>query len=535
MESLQYTDRLEESYLSGNRLLKFLSSSLPTHRRFYSKDPLLTKLRIKSRNDLAQLGILVEEVALKLDKNIYEDYLWGKVPDCEVEPSLHPLIFDEDTCPKRSSKKVTFSLHKSNGNEDALYPPDANISSSCSTSTTDFSEGSLSSPEFVHNRGAIVSSSDQMWFGNIAELYTPEHEKRKGSIHHEWGLFPANAVDSFTLDTNDLSSHIFWSRSSHVTESEPKRKSIDNKSFRERNNRHTVQGETNLSVDLKSKNHEGKRSGLKQSSWDSLEDEELDHADYVTQLTQMEFNHRESPVRRLRLNNEFVRRDVEHCNFTANRHKEDERIIAQDIRKPGFPSHQIEDDSNASPTTIIDFNDSSRAPIVGIEQKQVYTDQSSASSSNDEEEDDVDLFECTTIGIVPCDDNSEDLAAHQEHLQYLRNRLIKDDPEADESSWGKNWMKQLNYSTNYTSYNRPEEPDHTLEKTPDAVVSSKSNELSLSSKSKRNHFVNEGRENKGRSRVFNDWNGKCSLDAPDDEYDFHPRTSSPDYNNADVM
>jgi hypothetical protein len=66
---------LEESYLMGNRLIKFLSIVLPTHENYYSKDPSIVKLRIKSQNDLSHVRSQMEDIALMLDHKIYQEVM----------------------------------------------------------------------------------------------------------------------------------------------------------------------------------------------------------------------------------------------------------------------------------------------------------------------------------------------------------------------------------------------------------------------------------------------------------------------------
>jgi hypothetical protein len=172
---------------------------------------------------------------------------------------------------------------------------------------------------------------------------------KKGSMHHEDELFPASTND-FMLgsgDSTNMSSQIYWSKGSTVTErkardlgktvtkdewgyGEPNaigginNSAIVNRPFHD----HNLEGKVDRPVVPTSRNNsdilEAKRLVLKQStSWES-EDEERDHADYVKNLIYLEFNGHVSPIRQNRLNNTLVRgRDATKSpSFTVTRHVE---------------------------------------------------------------------------------------------------------------------------------------------------------------------------------------------------------------------
>lgn len=68
-------DKLEEAFIMGNRLIKFLSEVLPTHDHYYvdSKHrPDLAKLRIQTQNNLLKVRKQMEDVAYAFDKEIYK-------------------------------------------------------------------------------------------------------------------------------------------------------------------------------------------------------------------------------------------------------------------------------------------------------------------------------------------------------------------------------------------------------------------------------------------------------------------------------
>ena len=101
--------KLEETYLMGNRLIKFLAVVLRKHHQYYSKDVAVTRLRIKSENDLAQVRIEVDDIALKLDKLYYDEYIKGS--DTALPP-FSTTNFDSNSS-KSTGKKVSFALHSS--------------------------------------------------------------------------------------------------------------------------------------------------------------------------------------------------------------------------------------------------------------------------------------------------------------------------------------------------------------------------------------------------------------------------------------
>jgi hypothetical protein len=66
---------LTESYLVGNRLVKFLSVVLPTHSEYFSPDPRLSGQRHRSQAQLVELLQYMEELALLMDEMQYNKYI----------------------------------------------------------------------------------------------------------------------------------------------------------------------------------------------------------------------------------------------------------------------------------------------------------------------------------------------------------------------------------------------------------------------------------------------------------------------------
>ncbi len=100
-------DKLEEAYIMGNRLIKFLSEVIPTHDHFYvvsKQSPELAKLRIRTQNNLLTVRKQMEDIAFAFDKEIYK-----------VEMEKQGLEFDQSPqrliSERKSRKKiVTFAV-----------------------------------------------------------------------------------------------------------------------------------------------------------------------------------------------------------------------------------------------------------------------------------------------------------------------------------------------------------------------------------------------------------------------------------------
>ncbi|KAG7354710.1 hypothetical protein IV203_004066 [Nitzschia inconspicua] len=73
--SISEREDLIERYLIGNRLFKFLSIVLPTHTDYFSAEPNLAALRVKSQNQLIDLLQCMEELELMIDEMEYNAYI----------------------------------------------------------------------------------------------------------------------------------------------------------------------------------------------------------------------------------------------------------------------------------------------------------------------------------------------------------------------------------------------------------------------------------------------------------------------------
>jgi hypothetical protein len=78
---------LTDAYLVGNRLVKFVSTVLPTHKDYFSNDELLVELRCQSQSQLVQLLQYLEEVAFIIDEGEYEAFIQEKQDSGEEKHS----------------------------------------------------------------------------------------------------------------------------------------------------------------------------------------------------------------------------------------------------------------------------------------------------------------------------------------------------------------------------------------------------------------------------------------------------------------
>ncbi len=99
-------NKLEEAYIMGNRLIKFLSEVLPTHQHYYSKHPEFTKLRIKTQNNLLKVRKQIDDISYAFDKEIYKNVMEMQGLEFELSPG------SRKNGKKGRRKKVTFALEE---------------------------------------------------------------------------------------------------------------------------------------------------------------------------------------------------------------------------------------------------------------------------------------------------------------------------------------------------------------------------------------------------------------------------------------
>lgn len=114
---------LKESYLVGNRLVKFLSVVLPTHGEYFSDEPRLANLRQRSQAQLIELLQYMEELALLIDEMQFNKYI---LKDLTPEDEKTTSFLSEDT-----------SLNTSNASDSiTTYQPSTGTSIATSTGTS---------------------------------------------------------------------------------------------------------------------------------------------------------------------------------------------------------------------------------------------------------------------------------------------------------------------------------------------------------------------------------------------------------------
>mmetsp|Transcript_14242 Transcript_14242/g.17298 ORF Transcript_14242/g.17298 Transcript_14242/m.17298 type:complete len:809 (-) Transcript_14242:48-2474(-) len=100
-------NKLEEAYIMGNRLIKFLGDVLPTHHHYYSRHPEYTKLRIKTQNCVLEVRKQIDEVAFLYDKEIYRSVMETQGLEFSASPEK-----TSDSVARRRKKRVTFALEQ---------------------------------------------------------------------------------------------------------------------------------------------------------------------------------------------------------------------------------------------------------------------------------------------------------------------------------------------------------------------------------------------------------------------------------------
>lgn len=95
--SVDEKGELTESYLVGNRLVKFLATVLPTHIKYFAVDARLEKMRARSQAQLVQLLQYLEHLALIIDEDELNKYILNDLKD----ETRH---FERKTSPERNTE-----------------------------------------------------------------------------------------------------------------------------------------------------------------------------------------------------------------------------------------------------------------------------------------------------------------------------------------------------------------------------------------------------------------------------------------------
>lgn len=115
---------LIESYLIGNRLFKFLSVVLPTHRQYFSRDPKFEELRKRSESQLMELLEYMEELEIMIDEMKYNQYIYKDLTPSELNDIRNgnetSFITNDASCndDRETHGQLLGGLTKNDGNHD---------------------------------------------------------------------------------------------------------------------------------------------------------------------------------------------------------------------------------------------------------------------------------------------------------------------------------------------------------------------------------------------------------------------------------
>ena len=172
----------------GNRLVKFLSEVLPTHNQYNHLDN--TRLRMKSRNDLAQVRSNIQKVAFKIDELCYmneqkQHQKSNKKRDKHVsfDPKVernHQHFVNNQTC---SSSPINWD-----GADAPLTPPQISPTNSDDIPDLSFSSGSSSSSQSSISNDS--SKNQQMQANSMLDFSsTKKSGESSSNFVNDWEPF----------------------------------------------------------------------------------------------------------------------------------------------------------------------------------------------------------------------------------------------------------------------------------------------------------------------------------------------------------
>jgi len=242
-DAIESKQNLQDTYLMGNRLVKFLDQVLPTHDSYNDKDPELMRLRIKSRNNLQLTKLQLEDVELALDKEFCVDHdLMQKEEEneeyeqhkeekelkngfainsrfCQQDPDTS---LDHDACTSASSSNSntnsSSNLHQQITKRVRFAPQESFL-----THVVDSASSSYPNPnDILSYENKIMSQSNEVFSTPSSSTFLndfSENEfifsKERGC--HDWTLHPPeNPHDIFCsdgVDDSGVSTNIFGSSS----------------------------------------------------------------------------------------------------------------------------------------------------------------------------------------------------------------------------------------------------------------------------------------------------------------------------------
>lgn len=176
--------KLTDAYLVGNRLVKFVSRVLPTHKDYFSNDKVLVELRCQSQSQLVQLLQYLEEVAFIIDEGEYEAFIQEKQDSGEEKHSDE--VFDEvsdevssyDINPYEEEEGPTFEAG-------ALFDLDLEVPQESRLRIIQAQESKSWDRAFCHQIAPQIRQEGTFSSPRIPEI-PPRHAERSANFDSEW-------------------------------------------------------------------------------------------------------------------------------------------------------------------------------------------------------------------------------------------------------------------------------------------------------------------------------------------------------------
>jgi len=193
-QAFEAQENLSETYLVGNRLVKFLSTVLPTHKDYFSDEHELTERRKKSQASLVHVLQRIERLAVMMDEEA-----WNR----HILTDLHKLVLDDE-------------MHES-------IPSPSNSRSTPSV---------LSPSSFFGNKTGETSGSTPQNYSTTTPTSTSSKGSRKDDLSTPWST-PRTSTPAFGFEAGFEEEHYadcmhepMLSPSSKITIKSPKGKHI---------------------------------------------------------------------------------------------------------------------------------------------------------------------------------------------------------------------------------------------------------------------------------------------------------------------
>lgn len=216
--SITEREDLIESYLIGNRLFKFLSVVLPTHNDYFSPEPNLTELRVRSQNQLIELLQYMEELELMIDEVEYNSYILTDLRPGQTASHNHSGSDETMTTVQNTSQSssegeegIVNALSRSetlpdipesrNSNSPESYGEDSSHARQSNHSRRSLRNDSSSSDDFAQRVAAVVAA-------NSNDADAPGSLTRRSissATSHTHASFPKQRSDSKSVSSYSVS------------------------------------------------------------------------------------------------------------------------------------------------------------------------------------------------------------------------------------------------------------------------------------------------------------------------------------------